>query len=259
MVLVGVSRTSKTPTSIYLANRGVKTANYPLVPGVPPPPKLETLRQPLVVGLDGEPGAHRADPAEPAARPSRRARRRRLCRPRGGGGGDRGGAQALRQAQLADHRRDAPLDRGNRRRGDGAAGRAPPAARRWAEQTMPLWLAGRPLVLASKSAARRALLEAAGIPVEIEPADIDERGVEARAGARTTQRRPRRCWRARRRRRWRRSIRTGWCSAPTRRWRSAQRRFSKAADRAGAREQLAPCAARRTRCIPPSRWCKAAR
>jgi regulator of PEP synthase PpsR (kinase-PPPase family) len=35
VVLVGVSRTSKTPTSIYLANRGVKTANIPLVPGVP--------------------------------------------------------------------------------------------------------------------------------------------------------------------------------------------------------------------------------
>ena len=49
--------------------------------------------------------------------------------------------------------------------------------------TTPLWLAARPLVLASKSAARRALLEAAGIPIEIEPADIDERAVEARAGA----------------------------------------------------------------------------
>jgi septum formation protein len=47
---------------------------------------------------------------------------------------------------------------------------------------MSLWLAARPLVLASKSTARRALLEAAGVPVEIEPADIDERAVEARAG-----------------------------------------------------------------------------
>jgi nucleoside triphosphate pyrophosphatase len=47
---------------------------------------------------------------------------------------------------------------------------------------MSLWLAARPLVLASKSAARRALLKAAGVPVEIEPADIDERAVEARAG-----------------------------------------------------------------------------
>lgn len=44
---------------------------------------------------------------------------------------------------------------------------------------MSLWKAG-PLVLASKSEARRALLEAAGIPVVIDPADIDERGMEAR-------------------------------------------------------------------------------
>ncbi len=55
IVLVGVSRTSKTPTSIYLANRGVKTANIPLVPGVPTPPNLETLSQPLVVGLTASP------------------------------------------------------------------------------------------------------------------------------------------------------------------------------------------------------------
>jgi regulator of PEP synthase PpsR (kinase-PPPase family) len=55
IVLVGVSRTSKTPTSIYLANRGVKTANIPLVPGVPLPPNLETLHKPLVVGLIASP------------------------------------------------------------------------------------------------------------------------------------------------------------------------------------------------------------
>jgi septum formation protein len=47
---------------------------------------------------------------------------------------------------------------------------------------MPLWRADHPLVLASKSAVRRAVLEAAGVPVEIEPADIDERAVEVRAG-----------------------------------------------------------------------------
>jgi regulator of PEP synthase PpsR (kinase-PPPase family) len=51
VVLVGISRTSKTPTSIYLANRGIKTANIPLVPGISPPPQLETLVKPLVVGL----------------------------------------------------------------------------------------------------------------------------------------------------------------------------------------------------------------
>src|SRR6202140_2795741 len=46
---------------------------------------------------------------------------------------------------------------------------------------MPLWLAAAPLVLASRGAVRRTLLEAAGVPVEICPADIDERGVEAGA------------------------------------------------------------------------------
>jgi regulator of PEP synthase PpsR (kinase-PPPase family) len=55
VVLLGVSRTSKTPTSIYLANRGVKTANIPLVLGVPVPPRLATLKHPLVVGLYASP------------------------------------------------------------------------------------------------------------------------------------------------------------------------------------------------------------
>ncbi len=72
VVLVGVSRTSKTPTSIYLANRGVKTGNVPLVPGVPLPPQVEALTRPLVVGPVRQPRAHRADPREPAARPAKR-------------------------------------------------------------------------------------------------------------------------------------------------------------------------------------------
>ena len=55
VLLLGVSRTSKTPTSIYLANRGVRTANIPLVPGVPLPPGVEGLRNPLVVGLLASP------------------------------------------------------------------------------------------------------------------------------------------------------------------------------------------------------------
>jgi hypothetical protein len=55
VVLVGVSRTSKTPTSIYLANRGVKTANVPLVPGVTLSPHVERLSKPLVVGLFATP------------------------------------------------------------------------------------------------------------------------------------------------------------------------------------------------------------
>jgi regulator of PEP synthase PpsR (kinase-PPPase family) len=51
VVLVGVSRTSKTPTCIYLAHRGVRAANVPLVPGRPPPERLLNLRKALVVGL----------------------------------------------------------------------------------------------------------------------------------------------------------------------------------------------------------------
>ena len=55
IVLAGVSRTSKTPTSIYLANRGYKTANIPIVIESPPPPALFDLRQPLVVDLTTAP------------------------------------------------------------------------------------------------------------------------------------------------------------------------------------------------------------
>ena len=51
ILLVGISRTSKTPTSIYLANRGYKTANVPLVPGMPLPPKLDKDTGAFVVGL----------------------------------------------------------------------------------------------------------------------------------------------------------------------------------------------------------------
>ena len=51
VILVGVSRTSKTPTSIYLAHRGVRAANVPLVPGAEPPQHLFDITRPLVVGL----------------------------------------------------------------------------------------------------------------------------------------------------------------------------------------------------------------
>jgi [pyruvate, water dikinase]-phosphate phosphotransferase / [pyruvate, water dikinase] kinase len=51
VILLGVSRTSKTPTSIYLAQRGVRTANIPVVPGIPVPRQLFAARGPLVVGL----------------------------------------------------------------------------------------------------------------------------------------------------------------------------------------------------------------
>ena len=55
IVLAGVSRSSKTPTSIYLANRGYKVANIPLVMESPPPQSLFSLRHPMVVGLTTAP------------------------------------------------------------------------------------------------------------------------------------------------------------------------------------------------------------
>lgn len=55
IVLAGVSRSSKTPTSIYLANRGYRVANIPIVVESPPPPALFGLKKPLVVGLTNSP------------------------------------------------------------------------------------------------------------------------------------------------------------------------------------------------------------
>src|SRR3546814_6767064 len=60
VVLIGISRTSKTPTCIYLANRGIKAANVPIVPGVPLPQELRDLDPttgPLVVGLTKDPAS----------------------------------------------------------------------------------------------------------------------------------------------------------------------------------------------------------
>lgn len=55
VILVGVSRTSKTPTSVFLARRGIKVANIPLVPGVEVPPEKFELQQPFYVGLTASP------------------------------------------------------------------------------------------------------------------------------------------------------------------------------------------------------------
>jgi len=56
VILVGVSRSSKTPTCFYLANRGIKAANVPLVPGAPDVPGLANARCP-VIGLTLEDAA----------------------------------------------------------------------------------------------------------------------------------------------------------------------------------------------------------
>ena len=55
VILLGVSRTSKTPTSIYLANRGYKTVNIPLVLGHKIPEELRLNKTSCVVGLIADP------------------------------------------------------------------------------------------------------------------------------------------------------------------------------------------------------------
>ena len=55
IILLGISRTSKTPTCIYLANRGYKAGNIPLVPGAPLPVVLDSYEKPLIIGLVAAP------------------------------------------------------------------------------------------------------------------------------------------------------------------------------------------------------------
>ncbi len=55
VVLTGASRTSKTPTCVYLAIRGIRAANVPLVPGMPLPRELLNATKPLIVGLWASP------------------------------------------------------------------------------------------------------------------------------------------------------------------------------------------------------------
>ena len=55
VLILGVSRTSKTPTCVYLANRGIRAANIPVVPGVPLPEEAYTSDVKLIVGLTKDP------------------------------------------------------------------------------------------------------------------------------------------------------------------------------------------------------------
>ena len=127
IIILGISRTSKTPTSIYLAQRGYKTANVPLVPSIEPPAALMRAAQRLHRRPDRQPGAHRRDPPQPRA-PARRPQPRRLRRPQPDRQRDRLLAPPVRAPRLARHRRHAPLDRGNRRDDHQAAAqpRGPP-------------------------------------------------------------------------------------------------------------------------------------
>jgi len=103
VVVVGVSRSTKTPTCMYLASRGVKAANVPLVPGAPPPASLLRLKGPLVVGLT-------INPARLALIRTRRGKYH-LCRPGSAAQGNHRGEASFHSLRLADHRRQQPLDR----------------------------------------------------------------------------------------------------------------------------------------------------
>ncbi len=113
IVLAGVSRRSKTPTSIYLANRGYKTANIPLVPESPPPPSLFGLHQPLVVGLTTSPDRLIAIRRNRLLSLGQTAGYR-LCRHRQRRCRGRLRPAAVRRSRRAGHRRDAAVDRGDR-------------------------------------------------------------------------------------------------------------------------------------------------
>ena len=112
IIVLGISRTSKTPTSIYLAQRGYKTANLPLVPTLPLPERITKPHTAFVVCLVASPDRI-AEVRRNRAHDARRPQSRRLCRSRPHRRRDRLFAQAVRAARLADHRRDAPLGRGN--------------------------------------------------------------------------------------------------------------------------------------------------
>ena len=114
IVLIGISRTSKTPTSIYLANRGIKTANIPIVLGVPVPESLIEARRPLIVGLIATAERISQVRQNRVLGSDGRLRRDRLCRPRDDRRGTDLCAADLHAAWLADDRCQPPLDRGDR-------------------------------------------------------------------------------------------------------------------------------------------------
>ena len=55
VIILGISRTSKTPTSVYLAQRGLRVANIPIVPNIPLPTNLHEIKKPLIIGLIASP------------------------------------------------------------------------------------------------------------------------------------------------------------------------------------------------------------
>ena len=124
IILVGISRTSKTPTSIYLAQRGFKTANVPLVPGIELAPALSEPHTAFVVGLVASADRIAENPTQSRASAGR-PQPGRLCRTRADCQRNPTFAPAVRPARLAGNRRDAPLHRGDRRDHHPAAPRPP--------------------------------------------------------------------------------------------------------------------------------------
>jgi regulator of PEP synthase PpsR (kinase-PPPase family) len=168
VILLGVSRTSKTPTSIYLGHRGMRTANIPLVPGAPLPEILYRLKKPLIVGPHRLARAHHSDPPQPAAESEGRPLHR-LC---GRGDGERRGhsRQALCLRAITGRRLTSPAARSKkpRRRFSTFSTTIKPNS-----EAFPM-----SFILASGSASRRAILENAQLSFEIDPADIDEGAVK---------------------------------------------------------------------------------
>ena len=217
VVLVGVSRTSKTPTSIYLANRGVKTANIPLVPGMPVAAAARELHEPLVVGL--------------FASPERivQIRQNRLLGLKAHHDDDqyidrKAVAEEVSLSRQLCAKHNWPIIDVTRRSIEETAAAMmelwPSAAgSRWHD--MPLWLAARPLVLASKSAIRAHDAGGGRHSGRDRSRRYRRARIESERRRHRIPARSRRCWRGRRRVRSPRACRAASCSAPTRRWRWA--------------------------------------
>ena len=191
IVLLGVSRTSKTPTSIYLANRGYKTANVPIVPRLPLPNAIDHLRRPLIVGLIAS--ADRivqirqnrllslnadlqTDYVDRIAVAEEIAASRRLF-------ADRGWPAIDVTRRSIEETAAAVLDLYRAHRLKFIAERLK-AMRELSTTLPPMWRGAAPLVLASRSESRRALLSAAGLDFEFVAPEVDERAVEDRHLAR---------------------------------------------------------------------------
>ena len=124
IVLVGVSRTSKTPLSIFLGYLGHKAANVPVVRGIDPPEELFEIDPAKIVGLTI--GAERLAGHPDGAREEHGRATQALRGARGDLRGARGGDEAAPAAALPRHRRLRALGRGDRD-ADHPARRAPPA------------------------------------------------------------------------------------------------------------------------------------